>query len=241
MRAPLSWIRDFTPLDAPVDDIVSALNQLGLEVEGVEQPGARDHAAWSRPGSSTSMPHPNADKLQLVDVDIGDGRDPRRVRRAQHGRGHGRCRTRRRARRCPAASRSSAARSAGEVCDGMLCSAKRAGPRRRPLRDPRASTPATELGCRRARGPRPRRRDLRSRDHAQPTRRDVHRRRRPRARRALLARLHACRSRCALADASVEPTTSRWWSRTPSAAPATSAGSPGSRWARRPRGWRSAW
>ncbi len=38
MRAPLSWIRDFTPADAPVADVVSALNQLGLEVEGVEQP-----------------------------------------------------------------------------------------------------------------------------------------------------------------------------------------------------------
>ena len=39
MRAPLSWIRDFTPLDAPVPDVVSALNQLGLEVEAVERPG----------------------------------------------------------------------------------------------------------------------------------------------------------------------------------------------------------
>ena len=39
MRAPLSWIREFTPVDAPVADLVSALNQLGLEVEGVEQPG----------------------------------------------------------------------------------------------------------------------------------------------------------------------------------------------------------
>ena len=40
MLVPLSWIRDFTPVDAPVPDLVSALNQLGLEVEGVEQPGA---------------------------------------------------------------------------------------------------------------------------------------------------------------------------------------------------------
>ena len=45
MRAPLSWIRDFTPLDAPVADIVAALNQLGLEVEGVEAARRRDHRA----------------------------------------------------------------------------------------------------------------------------------------------------------------------------------------------------
>ena len=40
MRAPLSWIRDFTPVDAPVDEIVAALNQVGLEVDAVEAPGA---------------------------------------------------------------------------------------------------------------------------------------------------------------------------------------------------------
>ena len=39
MRAPLSWIREFTPVAAPVPELVAALNQLGLEVDGVEQPG----------------------------------------------------------------------------------------------------------------------------------------------------------------------------------------------------------
>ncbi|MET0276634.1 MAG: hypothetical protein ABW211_07300 [Acidimicrobiia bacterium] len=34
MRAPLSWIREFTPVTAPVPEIVTALNQLGLEVDG---------------------------------------------------------------------------------------------------------------------------------------------------------------------------------------------------------------
>ena len=33
MLAPLSWIRDFAPVTAPVPEIVSALNQLGLEIE----------------------------------------------------------------------------------------------------------------------------------------------------------------------------------------------------------------
>ena len=39
MRAPLSWIREFTPVEAPVADIADALNQLGLEVEGIDEPG----------------------------------------------------------------------------------------------------------------------------------------------------------------------------------------------------------
>src|SRR3989442_9247923 len=72
MRAPLSWIRDFTPVDAPVADVVSALNQLGLEVEGVEQPG-EEIAGVIAARVLDVVPHPNADKLSLVDVTTGDG------------------------------------------------------------------------------------------------------------------------------------------------------------------------
>ena len=75
MRAPLSWIRDFTPLDAavtPVADIVSALNQLGLEVEGVEQPGEEITSVVAAQVLDV-VAHPNADKLSLVDITTGDG------------------------------------------------------------------------------------------------------------------------------------------------------------------------
>jgi phenylalanyl-tRNA synthetase beta chain len=72
MRAPLSWIRDFTPLDAPVADIVSALNQLGLEVEGVEQPGEEITGVVAARVLDVER-HPNADKLSLVDVSTGSG------------------------------------------------------------------------------------------------------------------------------------------------------------------------
>ncbi len=72
MRAPLSWIRDFTPADAPVEDLVAALNQLGLEVEGVEAPGAE--VLGVRVARILEVvPHPDADRLQLAEVDTGDG------------------------------------------------------------------------------------------------------------------------------------------------------------------------
>src|SRR6476659_3305663 len=72
MRAPLSWIRDFTPLDAPVDEIVAALNQVGLEVDAVEAPGAE--VLGVRVARILEVhPHPDADRLQLADVDFGDG------------------------------------------------------------------------------------------------------------------------------------------------------------------------
>ena len=72
MRAPLSWIRDFAPVDAPVDEIVTALNQLGLEVDAVEEPG-REVLGVRAARILDVLAHPNADKLQLADVDFGDG------------------------------------------------------------------------------------------------------------------------------------------------------------------------
>jgi phenylalanyl-tRNA synthetase beta chain len=72
MRAPLSWIREFTPVDAPVPDVVSALNQLGLEVDSVEQPGAEIGGVVAARVLEV-LKHPDADKLALVDVDFGAG------------------------------------------------------------------------------------------------------------------------------------------------------------------------
>ena len=85
----------------------------------------------------------------------------------------------------------------------MLLLGTRARARRRPRGDPRASTPRSELGA-----------DVRELlglddvifdlvDHAQPARRDVHRRRRARARRALRARRSTCPSRRRRTDAAV--------------------------------------
>jgi phenylalanyl-tRNA synthetase beta chain len=72
MLVPLSWIRDFTPVDAPVPELVSALNQLGLEVDGVEQPG--ELITGVRVARVLGVEaHPDADKLQLVDIDTGTG------------------------------------------------------------------------------------------------------------------------------------------------------------------------
>src|SRR5262252_8116880 len=72
MLAPLSWIRDFTPVDASTDKLVAALNQVGLEVEGVEEPG-RDVRGVVAARVLDVVKHPNADKLTLVDVDFGNG------------------------------------------------------------------------------------------------------------------------------------------------------------------------
>lgn len=71
MKLPLSWLRQHVELPAGVEEIAATLVRLGLEVEGVETPRANVHGV--RIGHILSMqPHPNADRLRLLQVDIGD-------------------------------------------------------------------------------------------------------------------------------------------------------------------------
>ncbi len=72
MRAPLSWLRDYAPLEADVDRLSAALSDLGLIVEGVERVGeGLDDVVVARVLAIRS--HPNTDRNRLVDVDAGDG------------------------------------------------------------------------------------------------------------------------------------------------------------------------
>jgi len=72
MRAPLSWLREFAPIEGDPADLASTLSQLGLVVEGVHLVGeGLDQVVVARVVSTA--PHPNADRVQLVDVDPGDG------------------------------------------------------------------------------------------------------------------------------------------------------------------------
>jgi len=74
MRVPLSWLRDFAPLTGHPADLAAALSGLGLVVEGVEAFGeGLGDVIVAR--VLATRPHPNADKVQVVDVDPGDGDD----------------------------------------------------------------------------------------------------------------------------------------------------------------------
>jgi phenylalanyl-tRNA synthetase beta chain len=72
MRALLSWIREFTPIEAAPADIADALNQLGLEVEAIDEPG-RDINGVIVARILDVLPHPDADRIRLADVEFGDG------------------------------------------------------------------------------------------------------------------------------------------------------------------------
>ncbi len=72
MRAPLSWIREFAPVEGDPAAVAAALSSLGLVVEGVQLVGeGLDQVVVAR--VLGTAPHPRADRVQLVDVDPGDG------------------------------------------------------------------------------------------------------------------------------------------------------------------------
>jgi phenylalanyl-tRNA synthetase beta chain len=72
MKFTLSWLKQHLTTDASLETILSALNDIGLEVEGVENPAER-LAGFKVAKVLTAGPHPQADKLQVLTVDSGDG------------------------------------------------------------------------------------------------------------------------------------------------------------------------
>lgn len=77
MKFTLSWLKDHLDTDAPVDAITHALTRIGLELEGVENPADR-LKGFRIARVLTAERHPQADKLQVLRVDTGDG-DPLQV------------------------------------------------------------------------------------------------------------------------------------------------------------------
>ncbi len=72
MKFSLSWLKDHLETSASVEEISAKLNAIGLEVEGIEDPAAK-LAGFKVAKVLTAERHPNADKLQVLNVDIGDG------------------------------------------------------------------------------------------------------------------------------------------------------------------------
>src|SRR6202171_3999379 len=72
MKFTLSWLKDHLETDADAAAIAQKLTSIGLEVETVEDAGARLKAFVVAHVVSAEK-HPNADKLKLCMVDDGSG------------------------------------------------------------------------------------------------------------------------------------------------------------------------
>ncbi|WP_425093947.1 phenylalanine--tRNA ligase subunit beta [Tropicimonas sp. S265A] len=72
MKFTLSWLKSHLETDASLDDILYALTDLGLEVEGVENP-AESLADFVIGKVLSAEKHPEADRLKVCQVDFGEG------------------------------------------------------------------------------------------------------------------------------------------------------------------------
>ena len=72
MKFSMSWLRTHLEMDASVERMSDTLSAIGLEVEGVENAGAA-LAAFRTARIVSAEPHPNADRLRVCMVDVGEG------------------------------------------------------------------------------------------------------------------------------------------------------------------------
>ena len=72
MKFTLSWLKDHLETGKTIDELAAKLNAIGLEVEGLEDPG-KTLGAFTVAKIVEAKKHPNADKLQVVQVEIAKG------------------------------------------------------------------------------------------------------------------------------------------------------------------------
>ena len=73
MKVSLSWLKDYVPIEIDPSDLAEALTMVGLEIESVsDRYGYLDTVYVGR--IEEIAPHPNADKLQMCQVDTGQGK-----------------------------------------------------------------------------------------------------------------------------------------------------------------------
>lgn len=72
MKFTLSWLKEHLDTEASLDDILYALTDLGLEVEGVENP-AEKLKGFKLVKVKEAEKHPDADKLRVCQVETDEG------------------------------------------------------------------------------------------------------------------------------------------------------------------------
>jgi phenylalanyl-tRNA synthetase beta chain len=82
MRVPLNWLREYVDVDVPVQELAARLTISTANVQHIYRRGVADldgNAELYRVGLVLEAgKHPNADRLQLCRVDVGEG-EPRQI------------------------------------------------------------------------------------------------------------------------------------------------------------------
>jgi phenylalanyl-tRNA synthetase beta chain len=82
LKIPVSWLREYVPLDMPLDELAERLSVATAEVTALERHGVPEedgNVGLFRVGRVLEAEkHPNADRLQLCSVDVGEG-EPKQI------------------------------------------------------------------------------------------------------------------------------------------------------------------
>ena len=82
MKVPVSWLRDYVAVDMPLSELAARLSVATAEVEGIDAHGVADtggNLGLFRIGRVVeAAKHPNADRLQITKVDVGEA-EPRSI------------------------------------------------------------------------------------------------------------------------------------------------------------------
>ena len=74
MRVSLKWLSEYVEVALPPEELAHKLTMAGLEVDAIDLVGADWDEALITVGQVAAVdPHPNADRLTLATVDLGDG------------------------------------------------------------------------------------------------------------------------------------------------------------------------
>jgi phenylalanyl-tRNA synthetase beta chain len=75
MKFTLSWLKDHLDTKASLDEIEATLSSIGLEVDGIEDPTA-ELGTFTIARIVEAKQHPDADRLQVCQVEIAPGQPP---------------------------------------------------------------------------------------------------------------------------------------------------------------------
>jgi phenylalanyl-tRNA synthetase beta chain len=82
VKVPISWLREYIPIEMPIPELADRLVISTCELDGIETVGVADvdgNLGLFRVGRVLdAVKHPNADRLQLCQVDLGEG-NPRQI------------------------------------------------------------------------------------------------------------------------------------------------------------------
>ena len=78
MRVPLNWLHDYVAPDLSVTELASVLALTGTEVERIEHHGVPAAEGFVVGHVLERHKHPDADRLNVCLVDLGDG-EPRQI------------------------------------------------------------------------------------------------------------------------------------------------------------------